>query len=105
VENDKYPIDKEHKYADDFIFCVALFVFCFVLDKISQFVIKERTETVFHQLRNVDERLYFGWTLIIASSTLINRTNIIHMSTSMSRRCIIFKIIAFEHFENQNIKS
>jgi hypothetical protein len=38
VENDKYPTDKEHKYADDFIFCVALFVFCFVLDKISQFV-------------------------------------------------------------------
>jgi hypothetical protein len=24
VENDKYPTDKEHKYADDFIFCVGV---------------------------------------------------------------------------------
>ena len=33
-ELDKYAIDKELQHTDDFIFCVALFAFCFVLDKI-----------------------------------------------------------------------
>jgi hypothetical protein len=33
-ELDKYVIDKELQHTDDFIFCVALFAFCFVLDKI-----------------------------------------------------------------------
>jgi hypothetical protein len=34
-ELDKYVIDKELQHDDDFIFCVALFSFHFVLDKIS----------------------------------------------------------------------
>jgi hypothetical protein len=32
-----YNIDKEFQYTDDFILCVAPFVICFVLDKISKF--------------------------------------------------------------------
>ena len=31
----RYVIDKELQYFDDFILCVALFTFRFVLDKIS----------------------------------------------------------------------
>ena len=33
-----YNIDKEFQYTDDFILCVAPFVFCLVLDKISKFI-------------------------------------------------------------------
>ena len=34
-ELDKYLIDKELQHTDDFIFCVELVVFRFVLDKID----------------------------------------------------------------------
>ena len=34
-ELNKYVIDKELHHTDDLIFCVALFAFRFVLDKIS----------------------------------------------------------------------
>jgi len=33
-ELDKYVIDKELQHTDDFIFCVTLFAFCFVLDPV-----------------------------------------------------------------------
>jgi hypothetical protein len=33
-ELDKYVIDKQLQHTDDFIFCLALFTFCFVPDMI-----------------------------------------------------------------------
>ena len=48
-----FAIDKELQQTNDFIFCVALFAFCFVFDKISSFVISNTYCVVFFRLHLV----------------------------------------------------